>query len=742
MRYLTLILLFVCAVSFGQSGSSLNDSLVSYWHCGTVTTANDTITTNDGTLGTYVTVVTGKIGNAYNFDGQNLSRITIPDVAGTQMYNKNFTWGAWIKINTLPVSFAGFFGGEDDAFVGGITSTGHLQAKRNNHSDATQSTFTLTTGTWYYVTFRYKLSTNTITYGVGTTFESYTNLSTIQSGAATNLFGQAYSNVDKFQGVIDEIGLWYGYKSNALVDTLLNGVDGTGGEGYAHPWSTTESTPPPPIGSGAQVLINERNQNIVLKNRRFNYIITGESTTPPVLGDTLLYFWAEDFESATTADVSSVSGMESFFGEYRGDVNYPNISIESVSGNKMMRTDISSYYESPTNCFSAIAIFFPLGDTTSDAWCDADMIVPVDFDPFGIGNDGSVSPSHKISVGFEGTNNWGLTMTDSTTLSGWGSWAHLVGTGDRYVGGDSRDLTYAYTQGIWDFDEGTDHEWYGGYSVGDSGYFRMDDGVKFHVTLHYRIGRPGYHEGYLEVFRNGTLAARLTGIKQRSVAQGEDFGKIENAALSFFLGGESSTMIGGLPVYGSRRHNTVYFDNLVWYTYKPGAFNYRRDVFKTGTNTDGVFTGGPPAPMIYPPSSSLRPDLLLTDEAYTTPDTIFDVGNGKHYIYMPPSMSGYVTKTVTAPAGKTIEYRFLTAEFGYPPDYADQDAWVKAYTGIGITKTDMIQYGRTSRSPWPALTAPGTGWHSVASRYATFEIHEGTRGGETRGFAIEIRAVP
>jgi hypothetical protein len=743
MRYLTLILLFVCSYAFGISGSHLNDSLVAYWSCNTNTTANDTIGSLDGTLGTYATVVTGKIGKGYNFDGQNLSRITMTDASGLQMYNKSFTWGAWINITTLPADFAGLFGGEDDAFYGGITSTGHLKAGRNNHSEASQSTFTLTTGVWYYVTFRFSFSGNNFRYGRDNTFESQSYAYDFLTGAGTNIFGQRYTNIDKFQGVMDEVGLWSGYKSDALIDTLYNGVDGTGSEGYVYPWSTIAGTPPPPIsGGGAKVRINNVEQNVVLKNRKFNYLVSGATTVPPPLADTIQYFWAEDFESATSADVNSLAGMEAFFGEYRGDIHYDLQSIESVSGNKMLRSEIKSYYEAPTDCFSSLAIFFPLGDTTSDAWCDADMIVPVDFDPFGIGNDGSVSPSHKISTGFEGTNNWGLTMTDSVNKSGWGSWAHLVNTGDRYAGGASRGFTYAYTQGIWNFTTHTDLGWYGGYAVGDSGYFTMDTGIKFHVTLHYRVGRPGYHEGYLEVFRNGTLAARLTGIKQRSVSQGNDFGKIENGALSFFLGGESSTMLHGLPVYGSRRHNTMYFDNLVWYTYRPGAVNYRRAVYKTGTNTGGVFTGGPTAPMISPPVSSLRPDLLLTDESYTTPDTIFDVGNGKHYIYMPPSMSGYITKTVTAPAGKTIEYRFLTAEFGFPPDYADQDAWVKAYVGIGSGKTGMIQYGRTSRPPWPALTAPGTGWHSVASRYATFEIHEGTRGGDTRGFAIEIRAVP
>jgi hypothetical protein len=737
------------AYEYSISPSALHTNLVSYWRCETPTTATDDPGANDGALGANCTVVTGKIGNGYNFDGQNAARITIPDNASTQMYGKSFTWGAWVKITTYPASFAGFFGGESDAFTGGVTSDGHLRMARRDHSAAPQSLFTLSSNTWYYVTFRFNFATGAITYGRDNTFETYSCTQVFQANAATNLFGQSTPNIDKFQGLMDEGGLWSSLLSDALIDTLVNGPDGTGGEGYAYPFSTVAIPPIGGGGNGANVSINGAKKSILIGTRKFNYDLPGQSEVIP--GDTIHYYWAEDFESATTSDVNSVAGMEGFFGEYRGDIHYSQMSIATVGGNKVLQANINSYYTNPTDCFSAIAITFPLGDTTSDAWVDGDIIVPTSFDPFGIGNDGSVSPSHKISIGVEGSNYGGLSFTDSLSKSGFGSWTHIVNTGDRNIGAASRGFNYIYSHGVWNYTAHTDFGWYGGYAVGDSGYLTMDTGKKLHFTLHYKVSRPGYHDGYFELFcrqdpadpnSKNRLVARTTGIESRSAAQGNDFGKMEEGVLSFFLGGESSTMLHGLPVYGSRQVNTAYFDNLVWYTYKPGAVNYRRDVLKTGTNTAGVFSNGPIAPIVIPPASSLRPARLLTNEDYTTPDTIFDVGNGKHYIYQPPSMSGYITKTVTAPAGKTLEYRFLTAEFGFPPDSPDQDAWVKAYSGIGTGKSLIVQYGRTSRAPWPALTNPGTGWHSINSRYGSFEIHEGTRGGETRGFAIEVRAVP
>jgi parallel beta-helix repeat protein len=251
----------------------------------------------------------------------------------------------------------------------------------------------------------------------------------------------------------------------------------------------------------------------------------------------------------------------------------------------------------------------------------------------------------------------------------------------------------------------------------------MPKGYWIHVSTHVKINRLGYADGYLETFVNGVMVSKMTGLKTRSLTQGKDFGKFERFIMSFFFGGEHT------PCYASPRNQYVQMDNLVVYKYKPGAVNYSRAAKNIGQSCS----------MISPLQNSFSPDHLMVDESYTNAsDTIFDVGNNKFYLYWPPYNKNVITKTVTRPTGANISYTFLSEEFGYP-DYGEScEMWVKAYRGIGASKTLISTYGRTgiNNGRDPGFVNP-SGTYNSGTNTMTFEFHVGCNGGNTRGVAIK-----
>lgn len=199
---LIVILLFFCASAFGQFASYNFDETSG-------TTADDGVGANDGTIDVGVSMnQSGKVGTAFIFSGANNSKVTLPDAADFQFTSNNFSLRAWVKATSLPQSKNGILGGEDDAAWLYVTSSGYLGFGRRNFGDATTSTLQITDYNWHCVQISYNNGTNTLIYGLDGSYESITYDVTFSAGAATNLIGAGYLNVDKWVGTIDEVAYW------------------------------------------------------------------------------------------------------------------------------------------------------------------------------------------------------------------------------------------------------------------------------------------------------------------------------------------------------------------------------------------------------------------------------------------------------------------------------------------------------------------------------------------------------
>ncbi len=77
------------------SSTTLSNSLISAWNANSDTT--DSVGTNNGTAVGGLTYTTGKIGNAFQFNGTD-SLVSIPNTSGQFNFTGNFTINAWINI--------------------------------------------------------------------------------------------------------------------------------------------------------------------------------------------------------------------------------------------------------------------------------------------------------------------------------------------------------------------------------------------------------------------------------------------------------------------------------------------------------------------------------------------------------------------------------------------------------------------------------------------------------------------
>jgi hypothetical protein len=251
-------------------------------------TAIDIPGTNDGTVSAGVTLgnTPGKLGGNYaHFNGANDSRITMPDNTSTRVYQQIITIAVWIKVTSQPGSFGGIIGGASDGFNFGVTSNMKLRVGRTNYGDAPESSFTLALDTWYLASVRINpnLTTGNVTYGIGNTFSTVNYSVSFSQTAGSTILGQQYSNVLKFIGDMSQFCMWNTWLTDALIDTLFNGVDGAGGEGYAYPWSTHTGG-----GSGGSTItstvttIGTRPKAIMLAGNFLSYKYIRRSSAPVV----------------------------------------------------------------------------------------------------------------------------------------------------------------------------------------------------------------------------------------------------------------------------------------------------------------------------------------------------------------------------------------------------------------------------------------------------------------------------
>ncbi|MBN2610571.1 MAG: hypothetical protein JXB00_03365 [Bacteroidales bacterium] len=405
--------------------------------------------------------------------------------------------------------------------------------------------------------------------------------------------------------------------------------------------------------------------------------------------DTIRYYLYNDFETCTTADVSSYSGLMSM---------WPINGIFEETAQEIVDTFPQPYHKvwAVTNQEGddrGWQFMVNLGDTATEIWCEYDWYGQADFDPDWEGGTGST----KFPGGFYMGDNISTSNDTVNKINGFAGWVGNVS------GSSENIMSYLF------FHPNTSS----GHAKGDSGYYNIPKGKWQHIQMRLRVNDLGKENGFFEIYVDGELNNRYSGFKTRSVSQGEDYGKPELLRMMYFFGA------GREPF----QDNTIYLDNLVVYGYKPGAVMYNY-----GLNT---FADGISPPIVKPPTSSLAPADFMTDEVFTSvTDTIRDINKEKSYIYWPYYKNESIFKEVILESG-TINYEFLVAQWGYKDP--GNPSWVKVYSGTGVDKNLEMTFGY-----YAPMVDPVIGYdYSINNNTATFEIYPGSVYGHSRG--VEIR---
>lgn len=420
-------------------------------------------------------------------------------------------------------------------------------------------------------------------------------------------------------------------------------------------------------------------------------------------GDTIHYFVYDDFESWTTQSVNTFDSLSTRWPIQVFKYNPSLISITDVGGDHGNVLKLSSLEGSTSGTDFNVM----LADTASDIYFEYDMYVQSGMS--GAGDGGNIG---KMIQGFFATNNSlffedGTSTWDTVTTAGKGSWIWGVwGSSDNL-------MPYGH------FQSGPVTP---GSACGMCGQLYMPKGYWTRHLVHQHVNTPGQQDGYFEVWEKKETESvfRLKAVlpfKGRSVTQGRDFGNVEALHLSYFY---------NYPASGSYY---IYLDNLCAYKTKPGHSRFGSGV--GNLVLDGTYHATKYSDSIMyetnPPATRLAPKVsdLLYDENYTAiSDTIYDVGNNRHYLYWPPNVAndGIITKTVYRSSG-VIDFTFLTAEFGSGSASTEAHYYVKVYEGEGESKVLRYTFGNADAG---YINPPADTWYTIEDNEATFEIHPGT----------------
>ena len=201
-----------------------DNGLVAYWSLNT--NANDYINSNNGTTFN-TTSITGKIHNAYDFNGVN-AYIEIPN-SSTLNITGSITIQAWIKRNSDPILWARRAsivnkGGDNQyRLQHSINNTGFEFAIRTmSWTSFVASTTAPQQDVWYFVVWTYDGSAVKI-YVNGVLERSISRTSPIMSNISpVNIWRRATINDRYFDGIIDEVGIWNRSLTASEIASLYN----------------------------------------------------------------------------------------------------------------------------------------------------------------------------------------------------------------------------------------------------------------------------------------------------------------------------------------------------------------------------------------------------------------------------------------------------------------------------------------------------------------------------------------
>lgn len=218
---------------------ALTDNLISYWKLDG--NSNDSVASNNGT-DTAITYSAGngKIVQGAGFNGST-SNIDIGSPASLDDLSV-LSYAFWINVSSLaaeimPISknYKWFRVRTDGTIESSIGASGT--------TNSSISTNTVSTSTWYHIVFTYDdagdrkghiyLNGSEVTYGTQTACTG-----TITADNAFNQFiGQYQGGLFRWNGAIDEVGIWSRVLSGAEITQLYNS-----GSGLSYPFTSTNTT--------------------------------------------------------------------------------------------------------------------------------------------------------------------------------------------------------------------------------------------------------------------------------------------------------------------------------------------------------------------------------------------------------------------------------------------------------------------------------------------------------------------
>lgn len=249
---------------FGNSSVTTNPSTanvwdnnyMAVWHLNESSIDDGTVNSNNGTKNDNPQLVTGKVGQAYEFDGNN-DWISVPNSSSLDITGNTITLEAWVK---APVP-----NGDDSPFIvkgPGVNSERYMlgidgSASSNNintrvttadghyrHDEAT-----ISNNTWTHVVFVYdgNLASNQKTTYVNGAFAANQNASGNLS-SSTNALQIAKRNDNRyFDGILDELRISNIARDESWIQTQYNNMNNPSGFYSLGPTTSTGGgTPPAP----------------------------------------------------------------------------------------------------------------------------------------------------------------------------------------------------------------------------------------------------------------------------------------------------------------------------------------------------------------------------------------------------------------------------------------------------------------------------------------------------------------
>ncbi|HVM58714.1 MAG TPA: LamG domain-containing protein, partial [Candidatus Paceibacterota bacterium] len=202
-----------------KTASALVNSLVSYWKLDESSgNATDSVGGNTLTNEGSTPFASAKINNGASLDGSSGEYLDITSVPSNLEPSGAFTMNAWVKVSSfsgapqiLVKSHGSGWSSPYMDYQFAITSTAHPYFNMNYSSDfdGIESTTTLSTGTWYMLTYVFDGSNLSIYInGALDTGPTAWAHGSIAYGSGPLRLGRNTSSGEAMDGIIDETGFW------------------------------------------------------------------------------------------------------------------------------------------------------------------------------------------------------------------------------------------------------------------------------------------------------------------------------------------------------------------------------------------------------------------------------------------------------------------------------------------------------------------------------------------------------